>query len=238
MQSGDTRGTAFASAAATLGAGALGGFGTGLLIGGIGGRLAMLLLRLTSDPSLRGLQTDDGFTIGIVSRDTIFLLGVTSGLGLLGGVLYLIIRDWMPTRYRAASTGAFFMLASGAGLLRPEGIDFTRLDPLPLAVGMFVAIPAIYGVLMSKAVEALLRDGSWLRKPKRWVVGMAPLIIGFAFGVALAAASAAVWWTGRTFPGLVLAWRSSAVAWAGRGLLILAAATGGYFLIQDATAIL
>ena len=41
----------------------------------------MLLLRLTSDPALRGTQTDDGFTIGVFSTQTLFLLGVTAGLG-------------------------------------------------------------------------------------------------------------------------------------------------------------
>jgi hypothetical protein len=40
----------------------------------VGGRLAMLLLRLTSDPVLRGVSTDDGFTIGRFSAQTIFLL--------------------------------------------------------------------------------------------------------------------------------------------------------------------
>jgi hypothetical protein len=58
---------------AVLAAGAL----TGALIGGVGGRLAMLILRLTSDPSLHGLETDDGFTIGIVSTSTLFLVGLT-----------------------------------------------------------------------------------------------------------------------------------------------------------------
>lgn len=38
----------------------------GALVGGLGGRIAMFILRLTSDPSLRGLTTDDDFTIGIV----------------------------------------------------------------------------------------------------------------------------------------------------------------------------
>ena len=39
----------------------------GLLIGGIGGRLAMLLLRLTSDEIVLGLTSDDGFEIGVVT---------------------------------------------------------------------------------------------------------------------------------------------------------------------------
>jgi hypothetical protein len=52
---------------ATLGACVSAGFLAGVLIGGVGGRLAMLALRLTSGPSLHGVSTDDGFTIGRVS---------------------------------------------------------------------------------------------------------------------------------------------------------------------------
>ncbi len=73
-------------AGATLASGVLSGFVCGVVIGGVGGRLAMLLLRLTSDPTLRGVQTDDGFTIGRFSAETLFLLGVTAGLGILGGL--------------------------------------------------------------------------------------------------------------------------------------------------------
>jgi hypothetical protein len=59
-----------AGPAATLGAGVSAGFVAGVLIGGVGGRLAVLLLRVTSDPRLHGSQTDDGFTIGVVSTLT------------------------------------------------------------------------------------------------------------------------------------------------------------------------
>ena len=38
----------------------------------------MLMLRLTSDPTLRGLETDDGFVIGRFSGDTVFLLILTA----------------------------------------------------------------------------------------------------------------------------------------------------------------
>jgi hypothetical protein len=40
----------------TLGAGVSAGFFAGVLIGGVGGRLAMLALRVTSDPSLHGCR--------------------------------------------------------------------------------------------------------------------------------------------------------------------------------------
>lgn len=48
------------------------GLVTGLLIGGVGGRLAMFLLRLTSSESLHGVETDDGFIIGSLTSDTFF----------------------------------------------------------------------------------------------------------------------------------------------------------------------
>jgi hypothetical protein len=57
---------------------------TGAVIGGVGGRLAMFVLRLMSDPSLHGRETDDGFTIGVISGATLFLVGLTAFLGVAG----------------------------------------------------------------------------------------------------------------------------------------------------------
>ncbi|HYF10911.1 MAG TPA: hypothetical protein VEC09_01265, partial [Actinomycetota bacterium] len=76
------------------------GAAAGFVIGGIAGRLAMLVLRLTSDPSLHGLPTDDDFTIGVVSGETAFLLIASAVIGAAGGVVYLAIRSWLPERMR------------------------------------------------------------------------------------------------------------------------------------------
>lgn len=56
----------------------------------------MFVLRLTSDPALHGTQTDDDFTIGVISIATFFLLTATAFAGSLGGVLYLVARRWIP----------------------------------------------------------------------------------------------------------------------------------------------
>jgi len=45
--------------------GAASGAIAGALVGGIGGRLAMLLLRLTSPDAVTGMISDDGFEIGV-----------------------------------------------------------------------------------------------------------------------------------------------------------------------------
>lgn len=132
----------------------------GFVIGGIGGRIAMLILRLTSEPSLHGLQTDDGFTIGIVSGATMFLLIVTTLGGVIGGLAYLSVRSWLPERLRPWLFGSLAAVVGGARIIRPEGIDFSRLEPLSLAVVMFVAIPAAYGVATSLLAERFLKKPS------------------------------------------------------------------------------
>ena len=134
--------------AATLAAGVSSGFIAGVLIGGVGGRVAMFVLRLTSDASVRGVVSDDGFTIGRFSSETLFLVGVSAGLGILGGVFYLIVRDWLPSRARVPLMSGYLAVVGGNGLIHPGGTDFTRLAPLPLAIGLFVMIPALYGLAM------------------------------------------------------------------------------------------
>lgn len=44
------------------------GIPTGVIVAGLGSRLAMLLLRLTSPAAVRGVTSDDGFEIGRVTR--------------------------------------------------------------------------------------------------------------------------------------------------------------------------
>ena len=156
------------SPGATLASGVSAGFLTGLLIGGVGGRLAMLVLRLTSGLVLRGRQTDDGFTIGVFSTQTLFLLGVTAGLGILGGLFYLIVRGWIPARWRVLVMTVYVGLIGGAGLISPDGIDFAELSPLPLAVAMFVEIAVAYGAVMPWLTERMLRDGSVMRRGWTW----------------------------------------------------------------------
>src|SRR5215212_860525 len=213
---------------ATLASGVSAGFVSGVLIGGVGGRLAMLLLRVTSDPSLHGLQTDDGFRIGRVSAETLFLLGVTAGLGMAGGIFYLVVRRWIGERWRVPLMTVFFALIGGAGVIRPSGVDFALLDPLPLAIALFVAIPAVYGALMTWMAERLIRDDSILRRRSwAWVAGLAPLALANFVGVLILIVAYALWALGRSAPGLYAAWRSRAATWLGRPALVVTAVTSG-----------
>ena len=176
---------------ALLGA-AAGGF-AGIAIGGIGGRLAMLLLRLTSPDYVLGLQTDDGFEVGVVTFDTLNLLAATALLGAVAGLfvsLALLLMPWGWAPWAWALPGA---TVGGAALIRDEGLDFTLLDPLWLAVVMFVAIPAL-GLLCTAWLVRRWEKWWWLDRRRTVIAAVSAWPIFVFFPVALAVlALAAVW---------------------------------------------
>jgi hypothetical protein len=221
------------AAARPLSIGVTWGLVTGLLVGGLGGRIAMLVLRLTSSSTLHGVETDDGAIIGVVSFATIFLLLVASAVGVLGGVLYVVIRDWLPRRGRAAVAAGFGAIVGGAELLKPVGLDFTALAPLWLAVALFVAIPAGYGAVTSVLVERRLAGDA---PPGVGWATIAPLVVLFLLGpvgFAIVGVAVIAWMLVRRWPSLGALWRSTTVAWIGRCVLAGFAAVRLAELVSD-----
>jgi len=224
-----------------LSAVAAAGFLTGAAIGGIGGRLAMLVLRLTSDSALRGLETDDGFTIGILSGATLFLVVLTAIAGTVGGLAYLAVRAWVPERARPWLFGALTGVVGGALVIRPDGIDFTLLEPLWLAVVMFVALPASYGVAVSLLAERFLASDSAFTGPWAWIAGpiaLLPLGIFGPAGLAVIALMVAAFFLNRSAPQIGSLWTSAPVAWIGRAGLAAVAVVAAASLLRDVTEIL
>ncbi|HVE18624.1 MAG TPA: hypothetical protein VNB52_06050, partial [Ilumatobacteraceae bacterium] len=61
----------------------VGGISAGVILIGVGSRLAMLLLRVTSSDSVHGVESDDGFIIGQVTLAgtyNLLLLGASVGI--------------------------------------------------------------------------------------------------------------------------------------------------------------
>jgi hypothetical protein len=131
----------------------------GAVVGGLGGRLAMFILRLTSDDSLRGLKTDDDFEIGQVSGGTFFLVFACAFLGLFGGALYAVLAGFVPRLMRVGVTAALAGVAGGATILKPGEFDFTVIHPPLLSVVLFIAVPALFGVALSWLAERWANDG-------------------------------------------------------------------------------
>ena len=136
------------------------GAAAGLLWGGIGGRIAMRVVFLTSDERVRGLESDDGFKIGTLSHATLFLLIVTAIFGGFAGFVVGLIRmitfgpPWAVAIGTSLATASFV----GANIVHPDGVDFHVLEPLALTVGLFVLIPGLWGATVVIGTERLLRS--------------------------------------------------------------------------------
>jgi hypothetical protein len=70
----------------------------GLVVGGIGGRLAMMLLARLN-PEATGVTSDDGFTMGqFTVSDTMNLLVLGTLLGVVGAGVYALLRAYGSAR--------------------------------------------------------------------------------------------------------------------------------------------
>ncbi|WP_344154928.1 hypothetical protein [Nocardioides koreensis] len=150
------------------------GVAVGILVIGLGGRLAMLLLRLTSPGDVVGVTSDDGFEIGRTTlAGTYNLMLVGASVGLIGAVAYVAVAPWLIGRrwFRYLTVGVTAAALGGALLLHDDGVDFTRTGPLWFAVALFLALPFGSGVALAAVTDAVSRPGSWTsRGHARWVL--------------------------------------------------------------------
>lgn len=176
----DARGIAWWVLVGTA-AGAIAGFG----VGGVGGRLAMLLLRLTSPDHVLGVTSDDGFEIGIVSVDTLQLLLAMAMLGAINGVLYAAARTALPERLRLPLWVAFAAALGGATIVHEDGVDFTLLEPAALAIALFVLLPGVAAALVVVLVERWSGREPWA--DRRLTTALCLAALGGTFALAFAA---------------------------------------------------
>lgn len=147
---------------ASAGIGGLSGTIAGVLWGGIGGRIVMRIVFLTSDDHVRGLTSDDGFEIGTISGATVFLVIFTTILGAIAGFAYGLLRmiTTGPTWAIACAMTAATATAGGASIVHTDGVDFRFLDPLWLTVGLFILIPGMWALTTVLLTERLLHPGT------------------------------------------------------------------------------
>lgn len=232
---------AFKAALLRLAAGTAVGWVAGALIGGVGGRVAMFALRLTSPSSVRGIESDDGFEIGELTAETLFLVGLTAFTGAFLGAVYVALLRWLPGSHRPAVAAVVLGLVGGGAVIEPGGVDFTLLEPLWLAVVLFVALPAGFGAALAWGVERAIR---WTarRAPSGWAfaIMLLPVVPVFAFvPVGVAALLCALGWVAvRHWPAAGRVWWSTPVTTGGRALAGTCTALAAVVLARDVTEIL
>ena len=138
--------------------------------------------------------------------------------------------------------GAFGGLVGGALLIQPDGLDFRLLEPLPLAIAFFIAIPAGCGFAISASVERRFAEADDGRRTSAtWMVGLLPLVLLLAtgpLGIALVAITIGAGLLARSVPMASVIWESAAFVWLGRLALVVVAAFASVALVQDIAEIL
>ena len=158
------------------------GIAVGAVVVGGGGRLAMMVLRLSSSERVHGVTSDDGFIIGRVTLGgTYNLLHIGAAVGLIGAGAYRLVAPWLigPSWFRRSTTAAAAGAVVGSMLLHADGVDFTLLTPTWLAVGLFIGLPALFGMAIGVAVDRFARPGSWIASGRRrWAL---PIVLTACF---------------------------------------------------------
>jgi len=180
----------------------LAGIWLGALVGGVGGRLAMLVLRLLSPDSVNGVVSDDGFLIGEVTLSgTYSLVAVGAVFGVIGASAYRWVDHWLigPGWFRQVTAALGAGAVVGSMLVHADGVDFQLLRPLWLAIAFFVLIPAVFGFFIGPLEQVLARPDAWVNRGRRgWIVpivsimAVPPLVFVVAIVSALRLLAAAI----------------------------------------------
>jgi hypothetical protein len=180
----------------------LAGVPVGIVVAGLGSRVAMLLLRLTSGDPVHGVVSDDGFEIGRVTLSgTVNLAALGSTVGMIGAAAYQWVRPWLlgPRWFHVVTVALGCGAVVGSILIHADGVDFVVLEPTWLAIGCFVVLPAVFGAVIAVAVDAVeARRPPQLTSWRTWiapallVVILPPAIITLVFVVPVLALWVAV----------------------------------------------
>ena len=166
-----------------LGIAAVAGSIAGILVGGIGGRVAMRISGAMSDQALVGIaRTDNGNVLGEITFGGTLALLIFVGFfaGVLGGIFYTAGRPWLRPlgRWAGLAFGLALLAAAGSLVLDPFNIDFRKFGVPVVNVALFAALFPLFGIAHMLLAETVER-----RMPRTlaWEIpaaGVAALVVG------------------------------------------------------------
>ncbi len=129
---------------------------TGLVVGGLGGRLFMRIAGATAPDFAQGANTEAGNQVGEITfggtLSVVFFFGLLSGV--VGAVLYVMFRPWLhragPFRGVVFGILLFAVASATSDLLNPDNRDFLILQNELLNVSMIAALFLGFGVMIDR----------------------------------------------------------------------------------------
>lgn len=157
------------------------GVSVGILVIGLGSRLAMLVLRITSPHYVVGMESDDGFEIGRLTLSGSYqLLALGAVVGVIGALGYVAVAPWLigPGWFRRLTVGLTAGALVGSLVIVPGGVDLTFLQPTWLAVALFVGLPVVTGIAMTVVVDLVASPASWTGRGRTaWMLPVVLLVM-------------------------------------------------------------
>lgn len=155
-------------------------------VAGLGARVVMYVIRLMN-PAYNGVITHAGYPVGqITLSGTTALMFEAMFMGLPGGVMYLIVRRWIPGRgVRKGLAYGLLLMVITAPVLLDGRYEFFRYVPEYISVLLFALLYPLYGAVVAPLTERLGRGTQG--PPRNQVVAR----VGYA------ALAAAVVWSAR-----------------------------------------
>ena len=219
------------------------GVAAGITIAGAGGRLAMRLVAATSPESAQGVTTEAEETVGRITTggSVGFVIFTALFFGLATGVLYLLIRRWLPAgRLSGLAYGLLLLVvfATRVDPLRADNRDFDIVGPSGVALAVFGALVVVHGMavaaIAARYASALPVIGRDVRVVARYLP-MAPLLLFIPFTI-MAIVGGAAFVAARSAPGLVADLHSPRATVAGRvvlGLVVIVCIPGFVSAVID-----
>ena len=162
---------------------------SGAIVAGGGGRAAMRFVALI-DESAGGVRTDFGATAGEISAGgTMTLIVLMTVAGMMGGVLYVAIRRWLPWHGIARALAFGLVITFGPGVIAIGEVDLQIFEPAVPILLMFMAVEFAYGVAVALIADRLhaappILPGSRAVVAARVVAGATALgMCALAFGI-------------------------------------------------------
>jgi hypothetical protein len=167
--------------------GGLAGIATGIVVGGVGGRLFMRIAGAAARDAAQGATTEAGFTVGEVTFGGTVALVLFIGVftGIVGAALYLIFRPWLSWagRWMGVPYGVVLFAAGSAtsDVMNPDNPDFFILGNPVLLVVLISALFLAFGLVL----DALFRflDARLPNRAEGWRVVGVPYAAISAVGI-------------------------------------------------------
>ncbi|HSP05377.1 MAG TPA: hypothetical protein VLR27_17865 [Acidimicrobiales bacterium] len=215
----------------------------GLLVMGVGGRLAMRLLGATAGDAAQGRITEANEVVGEITVGG--TIGFVIFIGLLSGLvmttLWFAVRRCLPERWIGGLLfGAGLLVVFGTRMepLRPGNEDFDLVGPWWLAVAAFSALALAFGVSLAAVSARLSRWLPLIGRDRRSLAygSLLVLVVLFPFGIAALVGGVAYVYGGRVVErvrSLLTGPTALRVAHLAIGAVVLVAAPGFVLAIGD-----